>query len=667
MKTNNKNTSNNPQLRTTRKGYNTEWMFEIHHACYRDVACAPDMSSEDGDFDIMYVKARLAKEGPSFLTKTLPLLGKHLDRVLSALETSVNPEPFQGFTTMPGTVLPKYLGWLFLKVLAPDGSVLGNADSIALGRLRQILYLFYKLELPYTSEQSQATLDKFVLTDSSLPSPDAHPMGGDDFTATPGNMWVLARARALVHRVLANYDPLDHEALQARHGPGAVATGEKSHEKPIFRRYYEHLHAVFPYDIHMSYNLSSINDEWEGWQKLESLRESTAKVVLVPKDSRGPRIISCEPLEIQWIQQALMTRLVNILETHPLTRGHVNFKRQSINGNLALVASTMSPFQGDQWVTMDMKDASDRVSLALVRHLFPNRWVTALEGCRSSSTRLPDGQILRMKKFAPMGSATCFPVEALIFYAICVATQQYQNKELLGRGFRKAPDEWPYVYGDDLIIKPNLFDAIVDNLEMVHLKVNLDKCCRGRWFRESCGVDAFKGLNVTPLKIRRPLGHPSRTTWLSWIEYHNWFSTRGYDQVALRIRQYLALSPLAGFILVMDSIWLEGRKPGYAYLDVAGERPHALVGDLWQRYNKRLFRREYFLWGVSACLKKHPVPGWSEMLQRAALRGGNLSSAVKADDRPPSVFNRTVSAKAYEYARAHRVVRECAWYPALTA
>jgi len=66
------------------QAFTVKWMLDLYTACYRDVACASDISSEDGKRDIDYVTSRLAKEGVSFFTKSLPLLGKYLDRVLSA-------------------------------------------------------------------------------------------------------------------------------------------------------------------------------------------------------------------------------------------------------------------------------------------------------------------------------------------------------------------------------------------------------------------------------------------------------------------------------------------------------------------------------------------------------------------------------------------------------
>jgi hypothetical protein len=162
-----------------------------------------------------------------------------------------------------------------------------------------------------------------------------------------------------------------------------------------------------------------IIDRVQWYRGLERLPAGTAKVVLVPKDSRGPRLISAEPLEYQWIQQGVGRSIVAHLEAHHLTKGRVNFTHQEVNRRLAQESSATL-----ELATLDLKDASDRVSLELVRRVFKNtpELVRALEAIRTDATLLPDGRVQSLKKFAPMGSAVCFPVEAFVFWAILTAS-----------------------------------------------------------------------------------------------------------------------------------------------------------------------------------------------------------------------------------------------------
>lgn len=271
-------------------------------------------------------------------------------------------------------------------------------------------------------------------------------------------------------------------------------------------------------------------DQYDRLQALPVLEAGTAKVVLVPKDSRGPRLISCEPLNYQWIQQGLGRKLMSYLESHPYTRGHVNFVDQTINQRLALQASA-----DRNWVTLDMKEASDRVSLHLVRTLFDGLPILeALEATRTPETKLPDGRLVRMNKFAPMGSALCFPIESFVFYALCVGVLQaygcYPCRDARSRVF---------VYGDDLVVRREDYAMIMQHLPAVGLLFNSGKCCTEGFFRESCGVDAYLGFNVTPVKIRTVWSLKCKRTpdeLSSYIAYANVFDDRSYYATSEFIR-----------------------------------------------------------------------------------------------------------------------------------
>jgi hypothetical protein len=142
------------------------------------------------------------------------------------------------------------------------------------------------------------------------------------------------------------------------------------------------------------------------------------------------------------------------MEAHSLTSGLVNFTDQGINRYQAYRGSITRESS-----TLDLKDASDRVSLALVENLFPNNWVEALKACRSAMTELPNGDIVTLSKHAPMGSALCFPVMALCIWAILTATanmaQTAHAVKVSGRlSESRKRFNWAepvYVYGDDII------------------------------------------------------------------------------------------------------------------------------------------------------------------------------------------------------------------------
>jgi len=104
-----------------------------------------------------------------------------------------------------------------------------------------------------------------------------------------------------------------------------------------------------------------------------------------------------------------------------------------------------------------------------------------------------------------MGSANTFPVESLLF--LCIALAAVATK----RGFRRLSlweleglAEEVAVFGDDIVIPVDSRELFVHALEVLYFKVNDRKSFWTGKFRESCGVDAFDGVNVTPVYLRRP-------------------------------------------------------------------------------------------------------------------------------------------------------------------
>jgi len=511
------------------------------------------VDSEPG-LDWNYIQSRLAKEGLSFLTKSLPQLGKHLDRCLA----SPNPRTaFQAlwFQKNPHALshVPKLFGWLFKRVFdevdcmvplcdlnhhsgtptttwmeGPEISEYGHGtcgrkqfrstNTDAIRHLRQLLYFLYKLELPYDKDDETKVIDSFVAIEKELKTLRIDP-----------NDAVIKQARKFITRVLGGSDPRD---IIPRHGPGAVATGERGPAKARFSRIYAALDAWYPYTEYFSL-LGQTCDQYATYEETLNVEVfGTAKVVLVPKDSRGPRLISCEPLEYQWIQQGQQRKLYDILENHRFTKGQVNFLDQSVNRRLAMRAS-----KGAGLATLDMKDASDRVSLDLVCELFGGTaWFSYLFASRSTHTRLPDGRLVEMAKFAPMGSAVCFPVEALCFYALAVSALvvHRQMKPQVARGR-------VWVYGDDIICYEEDYLVIMEQLEKFGLAFNLSKCCTEGFFRESCGCDAYAGVDVTPIRLRTVWNRSAR--WdpgqlASYVELSNSAYVAGYKRLALYV-QYL--------------------------------------------------------------------------------------------------------------------------------
>lgn len=590
-----------------------------------DIAqCYP--SSCEAARDERKIRRRVQLEGISFLTKTLPKLGKAIDIAIS----SDTPLLIRGFRLKLGTSIPLFLGWLIERVFTEDGYIRVSPDITALRHIRQFLYFTYKLKIPYDKKTEDSVISSFVRTQEELKNIEF------DRSVEP----VLELARDFISRIFSGFDVRD---IIPRHGPGAVATGERVGEKSNFSRIYAHTERIYPFTEYFVLGLSQVADQLDWIQSLEVLEYGTAQVVLVPKDSRGPRLISKEPLELQWIQQGIQKQLYAWIERHPLTKGFVNFTDQQRNRALALSSS-----RTNEYVTLDMKDASDRVTLRLVERLFGGTpLLDAFLASRSEYTQLPDGTVVRLSTFAPMGSAVCFPVEALCFYALAVAVIRTRTS----MGASRLPEV--YVYGDDIIVKREDYPLLLELFPKVGLRFNEGKCCVGRFFRESCGCDAFDGIDVTPVRMRtewRHRGNRDASELVSWVELSNSLWDAGYCTTADRImtlvegrygplpyvREKFEYFDLAGRIR-LDVSPLIGWYRGAVHQSV---QPLAIK----TRYNRSLHRLECRNWVIKPKYENFEVDGWRECLR--VLNTGSTGANTGV------------------YALPHRVCLRRGWAPA---
>jgi hypothetical protein len=457
---------------------------------WKNLATNQRYSSYVQEADLKTFETRANNEGLTFLTVTLPKLGKALDAFHSTLEWTC-PEGFHVIMVDPsGRLIPEFLRYAVQAAL--------EGDSKAVDCVRQLSLIFYKYEVNYDDITRERFLDQFKITDAGLPLL-SFAEGDNSPTAR-----LIREMRRLISKVLCNTDPRN---IRPSHGGGATACHTRNEDKHHTLRYFAQLDAIYPYDDLFFYSPSHLIDSWERLEK-SPVGVPKARVCLVPKDSRGPRVISCEPAELMYAQQGLMNLLYGILETHPMTTGRVNFTDQTINRKLACQSSITGMF-----ATIDLKDASDRVSLDLVEQVFPQVWVDCFKACRSDTTVLPGGSEVRLRKFAPMGSACCFPVEALVFWACAEAIRrtiilsEHRSNSNLERDPRLACQNGSetYVYGDDIIVRSHLYGATVEGLESIGLIVNKTKSYAEGPFRESCGGDYHRGVDVTPVRVRKPL------------------------------------------------------------------------------------------------------------------------------------------------------------------
>lgn len=577
---------------------NPDWVLLVLVALLRDV-----QTLHSGVFSLKAlqdtarkVQSRISLEGSSFATKCLPRLGKLLDQALA--EKVCLDAAEVGFETLPDSKLPRFLGELFQQVFSSDGRVLPRPCVSSIKHLRQILYCFYKYELPYDTKTEEAVLRSFEETEKEVESKSKElQLVADAFDASPfaykdvNPKWaggVIRGARRLLFELFKHFDIMD---IKPRHGPGSVSSGEETFAKWHFTKVSPRIAEVYPLDAYFFASLSHVCDRLDHLNSIE-LVESPAKIVLVPKDSRGPRIISEECLGNQYIQQGLFRAIVRLVERHPLTTDNVHFTNQDPNQNGALLGSITGGY-----ATLDLKEASDRISLGLVNLLFPQPLLRALMACRSLSTVLPGGRVLPLSKYAPMGSALCFPVLALTIWALLTAgaPDTYTRERIL-------------VFGDDVVVPTTYVGHAMTVLEAFGLKVNRDKSFSTGFFRESCGVDAYKGTDVTPVRFKTVWSNHRRPDVLeSWCSYANVFYENAF---------FYTYELIAGELLkVYESIPLkEWEVPAPSLIEVPmRHRPK-------YRIHHGLQKRQWLVWYIKSNKITRAIDGW-DMLLRYFLEG----------------------------------------------
>jgi len=559
---------------------------------------------------------RVEREGISFLTKALPRLDKALLRALTG-EVSFDST---GFRKETGSQLPIFMGGLFRRIFSHDGWVLPTPCVDCIEAVRQILTSLGKYELPYEQDQEQEVLEKFERTELEVldlnlrfqhlaRSVDSSvPLGRQVFDFGEHGH-IITKARKSLARLFASFDERD---ITPSHGPGAVSTKEKLWEKWTFSVVSPRIADSYPIDAYYYASPGHICDDFQSFRGLKYV-ENPAKVVLVPKDSRGPRLISCEPLEFQWIQQGLMRAIVKHVENHafwdrrktkPGVKWNIHFTDQQPNQFGALLGSKTG-----RYATLDLNEASDRVSCGLVQLLFPEPILSTLLNCRSLSTRLPGGKELILHKYAPMGSALCFPVLALTIWS------------LLDAG---APDadtrEGILVYGDDIVVPAAYAANAMKILEAFGLKINQAKSFVQGFFRESCGVDAYKGVDVTPVRFRTVWkSSQCPHVYASWISYANSLLAKRYRKSYELIARRL-ISVYGEIPLLEDFPQKE--------VPVLYERPETIMAKLPIRSNKAQQRLERKVWTIKPVTLTREIDGW-KMLLRYFTEGQKPASPLR--------------------------------------
>jgi len=200
-----------------------------------------------------------------------------------------------------------------------------------------------------------------------------------------------------------------------------------------------------------------------------------------------------------------------------------------------------------------------------------------------------------------MGSATCFPVEAMVFLTVVLLGIQDSLSRSLTKGDLKTILRKVRVYGDDIIVPVEHVRSVVDSLEAFGLKVNTRKSFWTGKFRESCGKDYYAGSDVTVIYFRRdwPLQQSSAPEMISANSFRNQAYKAGLWKTAEFLDQcWRRLAPLP---VVLETSPVLGR---HSYLGFESSRMcETLHRPLVKGYVVRASPRKSKISGEGALLK----------------------------------------------------------------
>ncbi len=526
---------------------NADILLDLLTHLVRDVEDILGFEGGTFDQDLLKISTSVKSRGLRVLLVDLPSLCSSLER---GLESGVIDTSTDLFGTRS---VPRIFTSIFLNIFTEEGNILDEPNPLSVACLRQIFKCLKKLRvdppdaavkekiLEFRRIEEDMATPNLSWGDSSLVVTGQYPSlvdlgtrlvstepaiagNGSDLSGTPEDS-ELFRDLSFVQRaadLLLRSFQFRSQWFRPKHGPGAVSERFEN-SKFEFPSWPERLESHFPFSEWGLANLSF----WDHVSPEFDSKESPSKLIGVPKDFKGPRLIASEPISSQYIQQGFLSLLRENVKRSPL-RYTIDFLSQAPSRELALKASASRDFS-----TIDLSSASDRLSCAVVECFFRRnyRFMEMLNSARTHTLMYADGDVVQMKKFAAQGAAFTFPIQSII-YAICCAGVIYADK---------PQSRWSdifkvvRVFGDDMIVPTAYFDRIVRVLESIGLKVNREKSFSKGFFRESCGMDAYMGVEVTSTSILELFNIRSPASTVSVLECSNNLYLGGYIRASKRL------------------------------------------------------------------------------------------------------------------------------------
>lgn len=307
---------------------------------------------------------------------------------------------------------------------------------------------------------------------------------------------LLQEAAELISEILPEWDNAFYELGSFTNG--ASVGYNKDQGDPVFK--YAGRVTATPHAVGRVTALIYATPPWAKLltEKFGSV-ESAIKVVrgekgfTVPKNSETDRFCSKQPTGNMQGQKAIGYQIRKALKTIG-----IDLNDQSRNRKAARRASKTL-----RDATIDLKSASNSVTLLLVQLLMPFKWYREILAFRSPECQpSADSPWVTTEMVGAMGNGFTFELESLIFWALAEVCRRATRSR--GRTL---------VYGDDLISPVSCIHHVMALYGFCGFRINRDKSFWTGDFRESCGGHYIKGVDVTPIYIRKPITDTTRMIW----------------------------------------------------------------------------------------------------------------------------------------------------------
>lgn len=350
-------------------------------------------------------------------------------------------------------------------------------------------------------------------------------------SSEPDTLAVMTYARSFILRVLGQIPDWDIVSRECRHGPGATLSTSDGRVCSYYKYEnwpYDVTKAASPYAITFIQSderwLGALEDDYRDaldipkhqiipqekfWANVLHFT-SRNSITFVPKDALKERTIAIEPVLSLFLQLGVDGLIRSSLKGYGVDLD----KGQLKNQQLARRGSVDGEFS-----TIDMKAASDTLSLELCHYMLPPVWYNYLMALRSPQGVFADGgDVITYNKISSMGNGFTFALESLVFTAMIYGVSKHYLGEYKHHHFA--------VYGDDLIVRTEIAGILVYYLKKIGFTVNHDKSFFSGPIRESCGTDWFKGHLIRPVFLSDPIvnlmdlfsirNRIKRKMWMQW-------------------------------------------------------------------------------------------------------------------------------------------------------